>query len=68
MIFSPYKATRRVDYAFPLFSINGENLENVNVSKYLGHLISNDLSDNVQRHCVTDGIVILTYLKCVNAR
>ena len=46
MIFSPYKAMRRVDYAFPLFSINGENLENVNVFKYLGHLISNDLSDN----------------------
>ena len=46
MIFSPYKAMRRVDYAFPLFSINGENLENVNVFKYLGHIISSDLSDN----------------------
>ena len=46
MIFSPCKAMRRVDYAFPLFSINGENLENVNVFKYLGHLISNDLSEN----------------------
>ena len=38
MIFSPYKAMRRVDYAFPLgfLRVYGENLENVNVFKYLG--------------------------------
>ena len=34
VIFSPYKAMWHVDYAFPLFSINRENLENVNVFKY----------------------------------
>ena len=60
MIFSPFKAMRRDDYVFPLFSINGENLENVNAFKYLGHLISNDLSGNNDIVCSGRLSVVVT--------
>ena len=34
------------NYQFPSYKISGETLQNVNIFKYLGHLISNDLYDD----------------------
>ena len=46
MIFAPYDTKRHVNYQFPSFTISGETLQNVNIFKYLGHLIFNDLYDD----------------------
>ena len=46
MIFAPYDTKRHVNYQFPSFKISGETLQNVNIFKYLGHLISDDLYDD----------------------
>jgi endonuclease/exonuclease/phosphatase family metal-dependent hydrolase len=46
MIFAPYNVKNRVDYDFPMFKISDRPLEMVTVFKYLGTLISDDLSDD----------------------
>ena len=46
MIFAPYDTKRHVNYQFPSFKISGVTLQNVNIFKYLGHLITNDLYDD----------------------
>jgi len=46
MIFNPTDKTKIVSQTFPHFTIDGHCLQFVNEFRYLGHIISNNLSDN----------------------
>jgi len=46
MIFNPTDKTKIVSQIFPHFTIDGHCLQFVNEFRYLGHIISNNLSDN----------------------
>ena len=60
MIFAPYDTKRHVNYPFPSFTITDETLQNVNIFKYLSHLISNDLYDDIVRQMG----LLYGYVKC----
>ena len=51
MVFNPKNCKMIVDSDFPMFAINGTNLQFVSQFKYLGHMINNDFSndDDVSR-------------------
>ena len=46
MIFNPIKRDRRIAANFPCFKIGSSSLNFVPKFKYLGHLITNDQSDD----------------------
>lgn len=50
MIFNPRQHVKIVAKTFPLLNVGGSNLQFVTEFKYLGHIISNDFSDDKDIH------------------
>ena len=63
MIFNPKDRAKTVSKTYPLFTVGDMQLEYVAEFRYLGHIISNDLSDDrdIQRE-VRNMFFVLIYL------
>ena len=70
MVFNPKNRKMIVDSDFPMFAINGANLQFVSQFKYLGHMINNDFSDDddikreIRNLFMRSNILTRRYSKC----
>ena len=70
MMFNPKRKSMIIDSSFPCFTLGGVELQFVHKFKYLGHIITNDFSDNddinreIRNLFMRTNILIRRYSKC----
>ena len=70
MVFNPNKRDRIITSKFPCFTVGNSSLKFVDKFKYLGHVITSDLSDDadihreIQNMFVRTNVLLCRYRKC----